>query len=180
MTHEEKIHEILTSADVVNEIYNNLDYLIEIIPEINFMIDFPQNNPHHHLDVFKHTMLALKKSPNNFEIRLCLLFHDIGKPFSYHDVGEVRHFRGHQLVSSNMTKMILHRFNYSEEFINEVCYLIKKHDEPIRKSEIEHDTILSYKRYLIQECDALAHHPDKLEKRKEYLTRIRKLIKNTD
>ena len=31
-------------------------------------------------------------------------------------------------------------------------------------------------RYKIQECDALAHHPEKLEKRKRYLESTKKLL----
>ena len=45
-----------------------------------------------------------------FDIRLCLLLHDIGKPFSYQGE-EVRHFRNHAAVSANMSKIILKRLD---------------------------------------------------------------------
>ena len=106
------------------------------------------------------------------EIRLCLLLHDIGKPFSYTE-GEVRNFHGHAEVSKEMSKKILKRLGFDDDFINEVCYLIKNHDTKLTMEEIEKNYELAYKRYLIQYCDAMAHNPEKLEKRKSYLLSIK-------
>lgn len=46
-----KLEKILLSDNIIESINNNICYLLEIIPEINSMINFPQNHPHHHLDV---------------------------------------------------------------------------------------------------------------------------------
>ena len=169
------LYTILTSEDVISSINNNLEYLSKLIPEIKYMIGFEHKHPHHHLDVWNHTLYALSLSENDFEIRLCLLLHDIGKPFSYTE-GEVRHFSGHAEVSSKMSEGILRRIGFEEEFIKEVCYLIKNHDTPLSKADIENNYILSTKRYLIQQCDAMAHNPDKLEKRKTYLVKIKRML----
>ena len=170
-----KLYDILTSDDIIENINDNLDYLLEIIPEIKYMMGFNHKHPHHHLDVWTHTLYALSMSENDFEIRLCLLLHDIGKPFSYQE-GEVRHFKNHPLVSAEITYKILKRLNYDKPFIEEVCYLIKMHDTPINEEDIEDNFDLSLKRYKVQCCDALAHHPDKLNKRKEYLTKVKKMF----
>lgn len=169
------LYEILTDKDVVSSINNNLDYLLELIPEIKYMIGFEHKHPHHHLDVWNHTLYALNLSENDFEIRLCLLLHDIGKPFSYTD-GEIRNFKGHPEVSSKMSEEILKRIGFEEEFIKEVCYLIKYHDMPLTKKDIEESNTLATKRYLIQYCDAMAHNPDKLEKRKNYLEKTKRML----
>ena len=165
------LKEILLSDDVVEAINNNIDYLLDVIPEIKPMIGFPHNNPNHHLDVWNHTLLALSLSACDFDIRLTLLLHDIGKPFSYQD-GIVRHFKNHQVVSMVMTKKILKRFNYTDEYINKICYLVRNHDYPISDTQITNNYNLAMKLYEIQRCDALAHHPDRLEKRKQYLLKI--------
>ncbi len=99
------LHEILLSNDIVESINRNMDSLLQIIPEIENMIGFEHKHPHHHLDVWNHTLLALSLSEKDFDIRLCLLLHDIGKPFSYQDE-EVRHFRNHAKVSANMFSII--------------------------------------------------------------------------
>ena len=166
------LYEILTSEDVVFSIKENLDYILEIIPEIRYMIGFEHKQPHHHLDVWEHTLYTLSLSENDFEIRLCLLLHDIGKPFSYQE-GDVRNFRGHPKVSKEKSKDILTRLNFDKQLIDEMCYLIEFHDMPITENDIKRDYDLSVKRYKIQYCDALAHHPDKLERRKKYLVKIK-------
>ncbi len=170
-----QLENILNSDDVIKSIEENLDKLLLIIPEIKSMIGFKHNHPHHHLDVWHHTLLALFLSVKNFEIRLVLLLHDIGKPFCFTD-GEVRHFKNHPEVSKNISKKILNRLGYDKDFINEVCYLIGEHDTKITQEEIEKNYNLSYKRYLIQWADALAHNPNKLERRKEYLQDIEKKL----
>jgi len=173
------LQEILLSDDVVKFINDNIDDLLLIIPEIKYMIGFEYNHPHHHLDVWNHTLLALSLSEKDFDIRLCLLLHDIGKPFSYQDE-EVRHFRNHAKVSSNMSREILKRLEFDDEYIEYICYLIKNHDTLISDEEIDNNYDLCLKLIEIQKCDALAHHPDKLERRKKYIETInKKLIKNS-
>ena len=73
---------ILSAEDVVKNIKLNIDLMRYIIPEINDMISFEHKHPHHHKDVWEHTLLALSHAPNDFEVRLSLLLHDIGKPSS--------------------------------------------------------------------------------------------------
>ncbi|MBQ8892065.1 MAG: HD domain-containing protein [Bacilli bacterium] len=172
-----QLYEILMQDDVVSSIRNNLDQLIKIIPEIKYMINFPHNHPHHHLDVFEHTLLALGFSNYEFDERLCLLLHDIGKPFSYQDE-EVRHFRGHPEVSAIMSFVILTRLNYPPEFVEKIIYLIRYHDTPIKVEDIESNYDLAYKRFLIQISDAYAHNPLKLEKRIAYLKNMKNKFEN--
>ena len=169
------LQEILLTDDIVKSINDNMDDLLLIIPEIKNMIGFEHNHPHHHLDVWNHTLLALSLSENDFDIRLCLLLHDIGKPFSYQDE-EVRHFRNHAAVSSNMSKIILKRLGFDDGYIKYVCYLIEHHDTPISNEQIVNDYDLCLKLLKIQKCDTLAHHPDKLEKRKKYIDEMQKKL----
>lgn len=167
------LNEILLSDNVVESINENIDYLLQIIPEIKNMIGFEHKHPHHHLDVWNHTLLALSLSENDFDVRLCLLLHDIGKPFSYQDE-DVRHFRNHAVVSANMSKIILKRLGFDDDYIKYVCYLIEHHDTQISNEQIVNDYDLCLKLLKIQKCDALAHHPDKLEKRKKYIDEMNK------
>ena len=166
---------ILLSDDVEASIKQNLGYLEELIPEIKNMYGFEQHHPHHHLDVWNHTLLALSLSEKDFDVRLCLLLHDIGKPFSYQDK-EVRHFKGHAKVSSIMSKNILTRLGYDEDYVNYICYLIRNHDKKITDELIDKDYDLCLKLYEMQRCDALAHHPDSLESRKKYLSDTKKRL----
>lgn len=170
---------ILLEDDVLKSITENLDYLLQLIPELKYMIGFEHKHPHHHLDVWNHTLLALSLSKKDFDIRLCLLLHDIGKPFSYQEDGAIRHYFNHPKVSSYISRLILSRLGYDINYINKICYLIEKHDSKIGVEQIKQDYNLCLMLYEIQRCDALAHHPEKLEKRKKYLLKTNKLLNNT-
>ncbi|MBQ8219014.1 MAG: HD domain-containing protein [Bacilli bacterium] len=169
------LYNILLSHDVISSINDNLDDLLKIIPELKNIIGFEHKHPHHHLDVWNHTLLALSYSPKDFDIRLVLLLHDIGKPFSYQDE-KVRHFRGHPKVSSDISFNILKRLNFNDDEIFKLCYLIEQHDNPITDEEITNNNKLAIMKFKIQCCDGLAHNPSKLEKRIKYLLDINEKI----
>ena len=166
----ETFYNILMASDVRKEIKDNLDYVLTLIPELKSMIGFEHKHPHHHLDVWEHTLYALSLAPEDFDIRLTLLLHDIGKPFSYVEEDGIRHFHSHANVSANISEKILKRMEYSDEYIKKICHLIRYHDTPISEKDIEDDYELASTLLKIQECDGLAHHPDRLDKRKKYLS----------
>lgn len=172
-----QIYNILMSDNVLLSIKENLETILQIIPEINEMIGFEHNHPHHHVDVWNHTLLALSMSPKNFEIRLVLLLHDIGKPHSFQDE-RVRHFKGHARVSAEIAYSILKRLEFSNDEILKLCYLIEQHDTPITDKEIHDNKELTIIKFNVQCCDALAHNPLKLEKRIRYLLIINEKINN--
>lgn len=169
---------ILIADNVVDSITKNLNTLLNMIPEINDMIGFKHNHPHHHLDVWNHTLLALSISPKDFKIRLILLLHDIGKPHCYQDL-DIRHFKGHAKKSSEIASSILNRLNFNQEEITNICDLISLHDDIISKKMIETNKALVKALFKIQVCDGLAHNPTKLEKRKRYLLSINQKINDT-
>lgn len=173
-----ELYDILMTENVIDSIKENQNYLFKIIPELELMIGFDQKHPHHHLDVWNHTLLAISLSECDFEIRLALLLHDISKPVCYKE-GEVRHYFKHALVSSQMAYKILKKLNFDSKLIDRICYLIRYHDSIIHDSEIEKDYELEVKRYKIQKCDIFAHNPDYLEKRQKYLEKTKeKFYKN--
>lgn len=171
MSDKEFLNNILIGDDVVNNIRANLKDLTLIIPEINDMIGFEHKHPHHHLDVWEHTLFALSFSPNSFDIRLALLLHDIGKPHSFQD-GEVRHFKGHPKKSAEIAEQVLRKLNYDEYYINFICKVIERHDTPLTQEDICLNCSLSKFIFEVQKCDALAHNPAKNKKRLDYIENI--------
>lgn len=166
---------LLTDNDVELSIRNNLDKLLSIIPELKDMIGFEHKNPHHHLDVFEHTLLALKLSPNNIDVRLILLLHDIGKPHSFTE-GEIRHFRGHPEVSAKMSKKILTRLGFENTYVNKLTSIISQHDNPMTREYIEKHTDNARIRLDVQICDTLAHNPTMIQKRLVYIEEMKQIL----
>ena len=172
------LYDILMSDNVVKTINGNLDILLEYIPEIKNIMNFNQKHPYHIYDLWNHTLVALSFSKKDYEIRLSLLLHDIGKPFSYTEENGVRHYDGHNELSYKIAYCILSRLRVEESIRKNVLYLILNHDNPIRSNEIKKNYDLELKRFEVQRCDILAHSEECIEKRQEYLDKtIKKLIK---
>ena len=102
--------------------------LAVIIPEISPCVGFDQYSRYHAYDVWEHTALAVEHSSPDPDVRLALLFHDIGKPdcFTMDDEGN-GHFAGHEKVSAEIAENVLKRLNFPANTINRVEKLIKFH-----------------------------------------------------
>ena len=121
---------IASSDDFCVELLLYKDVFSLFIPELKDMFDFPQNNPWHIWDVFRHTIHAVEYcDSDDLVVRLAVFFHDFGKPHSYQD-GEdgIRHFKGHGKVSADMTDSIMKRLRFDNETKNNVVELVYYHD----------------------------------------------------
>lgn len=100
-----------------------------ILPEFDTCMETPQNHPHHCYSVGEHILVSLTQVPADKDLRLTMLFHDIGKPRVL-TVGEdgLTHFYGHQDVSEKMAKEIMLRLKFDNDTIASVCRLVKFHD----------------------------------------------------
>ena len=61
----EKVNKILNTDNSVMSINENIKYLLDVIPELNYMIGFEHKHPHHHLDVWQHTLESLNNLNTN-------------------------------------------------------------------------------------------------------------------
>ena len=168
------LKELLLSDDVINEIKNNKEELFKIIPELSHEVNFEHKHPYHHLDVWEHSLLVTSLVEKDFELRLCALLHDIGKPFCYEEGSDgIRHFRGHPIKSAEICNNIFKRLNINEELSNEMLYLILNHDtmiDNITNRELE------IKRLKLQYADTYAHNPSIINKRLKRLDEVKKLL----
>lgn len=159
-----EIEKILLKPDILTSIKENEEVLFSLIPELKRMVAFAHKHPHHHLDVWGHTLLALSFSEADLEMRFALLLHDIGKSTCYQE-GEVRHFYGHPYESFHISVPILERLGYSPSEVARIGFLIACHDESAEKVAKEMPLELIQKLIKIQYCDALAHHPDYVDRK---------------
>jgi poly(A) polymerase len=118
------------------------------------MVGCTQGAWHRH-DVWGHTLAALERLPDEsrLELRLGLLWHDIGKPATRTETDDAKgvRFTGHATVGAEMVRALMNRLKFSNDEIRDVTVLVKLH---MRLGEYRPDwTDASVKR-LIRDCGA--------------------------
>lgn len=124
-----ELDKMLVGKNVYNVLMEYSSVIEIFIPEIHNSIGFDQRSKYHMYTVWEHTAVAVSKACNDAVIRLALLLHDVGKPFSCQEEGNSRHFKGHAAVSADMAKKILKRLKYGNFIINRVVTLISHHSD---------------------------------------------------
>ena len=153
----DKVYEYLLSDNVL--MYE--DELFEIIPELKYEKNFEQKSEWHCYDVWNHTLATINACDKNPEDRFIMLLHDIGKPFSYQDEDNIRHFKGHALKSAEISRNILDRLEVPKEKVSMILKLIEMHSCKINIEDITLENINFYKRLLkIKKCDAKGYEKE--------------------
>lgn len=104
--------------------------LITLIPELEPTFDMEQN-AYHFGTVWEHTMKAMElisTETDSLLLRMTMLLHDIGKPQTRtcDDNGKV-HFKKHEVVGSELSRVVLQRLGYPDDFVEEVAFYILFH-----------------------------------------------------
>ncbi|MGN0572099.1 MAG: CCA tRNA nucleotidyltransferase [Candidatus Fimenecus sp.] len=114
------------------------------IPEVRALFDCPQNTVYHCFDVYRHTLAALENIEPTEKLRLCMFFHDFGKPLCRKtDANGTDHFKGHQKVGAEIVEPILKRLRYDNSTVKTVTGWIAIHDLKSPKTKIEAKQLLS-------------------------------------
>lgn len=114
------------------------------LPELSALIGCEQNTPYHCYDVFHHTLAALDAAPQEKDLRLCMFFHDFGKPACRRvDENSVAHFKGHAAVSAKLTEQILRRLRYPNKTVRRVTRLVEIHDTKAPRDRIQAKKLLA-------------------------------------
>lgn len=99
-----------------------------ILPVIDDMYGFSQQNPYHEKDLFFHTMDVLDNVREDIILRLAALFHDTGKLYTKTvDENNIGHFYSHSEVSFDIARDYLKKLRYSNNIVELVSLLCKKH-----------------------------------------------------
>jgi tRNA nucleotidyltransferase (CCA-adding enzyme) len=112
-----------------------------MLPELSLQVDYDQNNPHHTLNLWEHTIKVVEKVPLDIEIRWAALLHDIAKPFMRKDKSDgTSNYHKHDLVGAECVLKIADYLKWSNERKNNVYNLVLHHmddNSPLRKADME-------------------------------------------
>lgn len=120
---------ILTGRYVLPILRDYREVFAQFLPELRPMFDHPQYNRHHCYDIWMHTAYTVEAIAPEPTLRLCMLFHDCGKPDCFtldgHGVG---HFHGHPKRSAELAGQMLNRLRCDTQTKQDVLTLIEWHD----------------------------------------------------
>ena len=134
-----ELNKLIVGDNVYNVLMKYSDVFEIFIPEIHNSIGFEQKSKYHKYDVWEHTAVAVSKACKDKCVRLAMLLHDVGKPFSCQENGNTRHFKGHAKVSAGMAYNILKRLKYDNATLNMVVNLIEHHSDKFEsEKQIKH------------------------------------------
>ena len=146
-----------------------------LFPEMEPMLGFDQRRPHaHHLDVWGHTALAVESACPDELVRLCMFFHDCGKPsvFSLDPETGLGRFLDHPKAGAVLAEELLRRLRCDNDTRRRVTELIANHQMLDGHSRRVIRRLLSRlgeedMRRLIEvlRADARAHTPETCAKR---------------
>lgn len=102
-----------------------------ILPELDTMMETPQNNPHHQYSVGEHVLHSMEYVGQDKVLRLAMLFHDVGKPQKRITKDGIDHFYNHAAVGEEMVKKILRRLKFDNDTIYKVSKIVCFHDYKI-------------------------------------------------
>ncbi len=123
-----ELDKLVMGDNVYSVLTEYAEVLSVVIPEIKPCIDFDQKNPYHIYTVWEHIAKAVEKSSKKIEVRLSMLFHDIGKPrcFTVDEKG-IGHFKGHEEISAEIAEDVMRRLRKSNDMIKTVSTLVSMH-----------------------------------------------------
>lgn len=130
-----ELKRLLCGENVKSVLLEYREVFAEIIPEIREMFDYDQQSKYHNSTLFEHTARAVEAAPPREEMRLAMLFHDIGKPAcrSTDENGE-GHYYGHAAKSAELADKILRELKCDNALRVRVCEIVKYHDIPVELS----------------------------------------------
>lgn len=128
----EELTKTLCGPFACEAIMQCIDVIGVIIPELLQQKGFDQRTPYHCYDVLEHSARTVENTPNTPLLRWAALLHDIGKPVSFFEDETGRgHFYGHAKAGVPLAQNILKRLNFGKPFIEDVCLLVRHHDDVV-------------------------------------------------
>lgn len=114
---------ILMDEQVERQLRYFWEYISRSVPELGAMA--MKDGRGRHKDTVEHTIMVTAKTPARLRVRLCALFHDVGKPDTrkIEDDGTVS-FHGHEQLGAKMTTRILKELGYDKELASQVGRLV--------------------------------------------------------
>ncbi|GAC1649704.1 MAG: CCA tRNA nucleotidyltransferase [Acidobacteriaceae bacterium] len=162
------------------------------VPALLELDRMPDHGPRHRLSLWDHVMRVVEGVPNTPALRWAALLHDIAKPRTRtvdEATGRPRFFH-HEEVGAAMTRDILTRLRYSNQFVDDVALLVETHmqlhaytpewsDGAVRRLMLRMGPCLSDALHLVR-ADAAGHSRDGTSQNAPKFDSLEERIKHLD
>ena len=135
-----ELTKLVCGKNAFNILMEYADVLAVFIPEIEAAIGFKQYGKKHAYDVWEHICHTVDTIPQDKDLRLTMLLHDLGKvPTHKLDENGNSTFKKHATIGGDMAKEILTRLKFDKKTITRVSFLVSNHDfePPLSKIELK-------------------------------------------
>lgn len=165
-----------------------------VLPELDRMLETPQNNPHHQYSVGEHAIRSIEQLHTDAQwkqldqkaktvLAYTMLLHDAGKPACRTtDENGIDHFYRHPSVSADMAQNVIRRLKFDNASKDKILRLIRHHDfhpvetpAGVRKAAHRIGPELMELYFCVQRADVLAQSDYQREEKLLRLERVRQL-----
>jgi poly(A) polymerase len=130
LTNIGKVYEVMqhSNLEIVVRAEDARGLLQQWLPEVHALKGVEQARLHHaEGDAFEHTMLVLSHAKHTLLAQWAALLHDVGKAKTQKiEDGKISFLR-HEEVSAQMAPLVLARFGFPQEFVEQVTALVANH-----------------------------------------------------
>jgi poly(A) polymerase len=105
-----------------------------LLPEVQIQVGYDQNNPHHTLDLFEHTLAVVTAVEPDATQRWAALLHDVGKPAARSQKSDRSSYHRHEAIGAEMVERLALYLKWSVRRREEVTRLVREHmngDSPL-------------------------------------------------
>lgn len=143
------------------------DVMTNAVPCLQRIDGYDQNNQNHCFELYEHTANCVSYVENVTCLKLAALLHDTGKPACRTtDKDGVSHYRGHPEASRAIAYATLRALKVPNNLCEEVCILVRHHDERIKPESVRIKKLLSllgekmfFNLLKLQKADILSQSP---------------------
>lgn len=130
-----ELKRLLCGKDVKRILTDFSGVFATLIPPLGAEIGYDQGSKYHNSTLYEHTARAVEAAPPTVEMRLAMLFHDLGKPNcrSVDENGEC-HYYGHGEVSARLAEEIMRAYKCDNALLRRVTEIVRYHDIPVDTS----------------------------------------------
>ena len=106
-----------------------------VLPEFDKCMKQQQHHIHHCYSVGEHILHSMVNIESDRVLRYTMLFHDMAKPECLTtDPDGTEHFRGHDVVSAEMSHDIMKRLKFDNDTLYSVQLLVRNHDLKVEQT----------------------------------------------